>query len=131
MDSQGRRPVRAQSVEERRKCRICSMGFPLTKKIYSSHDWDKLMLQYVVPKLATTLRDDFSLNPRDQVMQPLEEWVMPWHELLRASVFSHIFEVELWPRCLDTLHLWLVHPGYKPDEVANWWVSALSRYVLC
>lgn len=92
------------------------------KDIYSSSEWDKLILQYVLPKLGVCLREDFKVNPANQNMVPLVEWIMPWSDLVRNSMFTHLLEVEFFPKWLDTLYLWLVHPGYKPDEVANWYV---------
>jgi tuftelin-interacting protein 11 len=92
------------------------------KDIYSSSEWDKLVLQYVLPKLGVCLREDFSVNPAKQNMIPFQDWVMPWHNLIRGSMFTHLLDVEFFPKWLDTLYLWLVHPGYKPDEVANWYV---------
>ncbi|EIW66866.1 hypothetical protein TREMEDRAFT_69868 [Tremella mesenterica DSM 1558] len=91
------------------------------KDVFSSSEWDKLMLQTVVPKLGATLREDFTINPRSQDMVPLVDWVMPWHNLLRPSVFSHLIEVEFFPKWLDILYIWLIQPTYKPDEVANWY----------
>jgi tuftelin-interacting protein 11 len=85
------------------------------------------VLQYVVPKLGVCLREDFSVNPRDQDMVPLESWVMPWHTLLRSSVFSHLLDVEFFPKWLGILHIWLIQPAYRPDEVANWWVLRCQR----
>lgn len=92
------------------------------KDIYSSSEWDKLVLQYVLPKLGVCLREDFSVNPAKQNMTPFTDWVMPWHDLIRNSMFTHLLDVEFFPKWLDTLYIWLVHPGYKPDEVANWYV---------
>ncbi|WWD21052.1 hypothetical protein CI109_105533 [Kwoniella shandongensis] len=98
------------------------------KDVYSSSEWDKLIIQYVLPKLGVCLRDDFTINPRKQDMVPLEDWVMPWHKLLRASMFSHLLEAEFFPKWLDILYIWLVQPAYKPDEVANWFVWWKSRF---
>ena len=78
------------------------------------------MLRNVVPKLGICLRDDFTINPRKQDMVPLEEWVMPWHQLLRSSTFSQLLEVNFFQKFLDTLYVWLIQPNYNPDEVANW-----------
>ncbi|KAK8843422.1 hypothetical protein IAR55_007079 [Kwoniella newhampshirensis] len=98
------------------------------KDVYSSSEWDKLVIQYVLPKLGVCLRDDFTVNPRKQDMTPLEDWVMPWHKLLRPSMFSHLLEAEFFPKWLDILYIWLVQPAYKPDEVANWFVWWKSRF---
>jgi tuftelin-interacting protein 11 len=79
-----------------------------------------MMLKYVVPKLGASLRDDFQINPRKQDMVPLEQWVLPWSSLLRASTFEQLLEVNFFPKWLDILYIWLVQPNYKPDEVATW-----------
>ncbi|WVQ81525.1 hypothetical protein IAT38_003649 [Cryptococcus sp. DSM 104549] len=103
------------------------------KDVYSSSEWDKLMLQFVLTKLGTCLRDDFSVNPRKQDMVPLEEWVMPWHKLLRASMFAQLLEAEFFPKWLDILYIWLVQPAYKPNEVAawfTWWKERFPQAVL-
>ncbi|WWC73228.1 uncharacterized protein I206_107194 [Kwoniella pini CBS 10737] len=96
--------------------------------VFSSNEWDKLIIQYVLPKLGVCLRDDFTINPRKQDLVPLQEWVMPWHKLLRSSMFSHLLEVEFFPKWLDILYIWLVQPAYKPDEVANWFVWWKGRF---
>ncbi|WWC97836.1 hypothetical protein V866_004723 [Kwoniella sp. B9012] len=98
------------------------------KNVYSSSEWDKLIIQFVLPKLGASLRDDFSINPRKQDLVPLEDWVMPWHKLLRQSMFSHLLESEFFPKWLDILYIWLVQPAYKPDEVANWFVWWKGRF---
>jgi len=89
-------------------------------QIYSSKEWDDLMLRNVVPKLGVCLRKDFSINPRKQDMVPLELWVLPWHTVLRASTFSQLIEVNFFPKWLEILYIWLIQPAYKPDEVVNW-----------
>ncbi|ORY26267.1 GC-rich sequence DNA-binding factor-like protein-domain-containing protein [Naematelia encephala] len=88
--------------------------------IYSAKDWDKLMLDWVVPKLGAALRDDLRINPRSQDMTPLKVWVLPWQGLIRSSTFSRLLEENFFQKWLDTLHFWLVQPNYEPDEVANW-----------
>ncbi|KAK6904434.1 hypothetical protein I204_06962 [Kwoniella mangroviensis CBS 8886] len=98
------------------------------KNVYSSSEWDKLIIQFVLPKLGASLRDDFSINPRKQDLVPLEDWVMPWYKLLRQSMFSHLLESEFFPKWLDILYIWLVQPAYKPDEVANWFVWWKGRF---
>lgn len=84
------------------------------------------MLQYVVPKLGHTLREDFVINPAKQDMVPLEEWVLPWHTLLRSSMFVHLLDAELFPKWIEILYVWLASPGCKPDEVASWYVPLFA-----
>ena len=89
-------------------------------QIYSSSEWDKLVLQYLLPKLAVCLREDFSVNPRNQDMVPLEQWVLPWRHIVRPSMFSHLLEAEFFPKWLEILYIWLIQPNFSADEVATW-----------
>lgn len=94
----------------------------LLTQVYSSNEWDKLIIQFVLPKLGVCLREDFTINPRKQDMVPLQGWVLPWHTLIRQSMFSHLLEVEFFPKWLDVLYIWLIQPSYKANEVATWYV---------
>ncbi|ORX39009.1 GC-rich sequence DNA-binding factor-like protein-domain-containing protein [Kockovaella imperatae] len=98
------------------------------KDIYSSKEWDELMLRNIVPKLGVCLRDDFSINPRKQDMVPLEDWVLPWHKLIRASTFCQLLEVNFFPKFLDTLYIWLIQPNRNGDEIASWFLWWKGRF---
>lgn len=101
--------------------------------VFASSEWDKLMGEFVLPKLGSVLRDEFVINPRNQDMKPLVDWVLPWHNLIRPSSFARLFDLEFFPKWLNVLYLWLVHPGYSGDEVARWfemWKSIFSAEVL-
>lgn len=102
-------------------------------QIYSSSEWDKLISEHVIGKLGSTMRDDFTINPRNQDMKPLVDWVLPWHPLIRPSTYARLFELEFFPKWLNVLYLWLVHPGYSGDEVAQWfemWKGVFPTEVL-
>ncbi|KIR70204.1 tuftelin-interacting protein 11 [Cryptococcus deuterogattii CA1014] len=98
------------------------------KDVYSSNEWDKLIIQFVLPKLGLCLREDFTVNPRRQDMVPLQDWVLPWHTLIRQSMFSHLLEVEFFPKWLDVLYIWLIQPSYKANEVATWYQWWSERF---
>jgi hypothetical protein len=118
LDRQGWRAGRAAPVAE--KCTYHHDRLDRAdKQIYSSSEFDKLALQFVVPKLGVAMRDDFAINPAAQDMSTFEA-VVPWHKILRASMFTHLFDVEFWPKWLDILYIWLASPGCKADEVASW-----------
>lgn len=89
-------------------------------QVFDAGDWDILLLKYVVPKLGTTLREDFRINPRDQNMQPLQH-VLSWSDTIRPSIFSQILETEFFPKWLDVLHIWLIQPQVSFEEVAQWY----------
>ncbi|WVR09168.1 hypothetical protein IAU60_006230 [Kwoniella sp. DSM 27419] len=98
------------------------------KDVYSSREWDQLIIDFVLRKLGASLREDFTINPRKQDMVPLSDWVLPWHTLIRSSTFSSLLEANFFPKWLDILYIWLIQPAYKPDEVANWFVWWKSQF---
>jgi len=78
------------------------------------------MLKHIVPKLAATLRDDFRVNPRNQVMEPLEH-VLAWSTIIRGPIFSRLLETEFFNKWLDVLHVWLIQAQVSFEEVARWY----------
>ncbi|KAF8159556.1 GC-rich sequence DNA-binding factor-like protein-domain-containing protein [Crassisporium funariophilum] len=90
------------------------------KGVFDAGEWDAMLLKYVVPKLGTSLRNDFRVNPRDQKMETLH-LVLAWSELIRPSIFSQILETEFFPKWLDVLHIWLTQPRVSFEEVAQWY----------
>jgi tuftelin-interacting protein 11 len=103
------------------------------RDVFDSANWDALLLKYVVPKLASHLRDEFRVNPRAQDMEPLTQVVLPWSSLLRGSIMSQLLETEFFPKWLDVLHIWLIQPRVSFEEVAQWyafWKSIFGEDVL-
>lgn len=103
------------------------------RDVFNSAEWENLMLKYVVPKLASHLREEFRVNPRAQEMQPLTQIVLPWSSLLRGSVMSQLLEAEFFPKWLDVLYIWLVQPRVSFEEVAQWyafWKGVFAEDVL-
>lgn len=105
---------------------------PWKRDIFTAHEWDMLMGECVLGKLGSTLRD-LAINPRDQDLTAIVDQVMPWHSLIRMSNFTRLFELEFFPKWLEVLYLWLAHPGYNGEEVAQWfelWKSQFPPNVL-
>ncbi|KAK4053442.1 hypothetical protein OIV83_001608 [Microbotryomycetes sp. JL201] len=113
-------------------------GLDVWKDAFPSSDWDPLVLRHVLPQLGITLRERFTVNPRDQDMKPLEA-VLAWNPLVRSSMMSQLLETEFFPKWLDALYVWLTSEpnleqvaewyswwkSYFPDEVAA--LSGVSR----
>ncbi|KAJ8079505.1 hypothetical protein PM082_011092 [Marasmius tenuissimus] len=89
------------------------------KDVFDATEWDNVLLKYIVPKLGSTLREDFRVNPRNQDMEPIQR-VLGWNDLLRPSIFNQLFETEFFPKWLDVLHVWLIQPKVSLGEVARW-----------
>ncbi|KAH8832751.1 GC-rich sequence DNA-binding factor-like protein-domain-containing protein [Flagelloscypha sp. PMI_526] len=90
------------------------------KEVFDRGDWDSMLLKYVVPKLGATLRADFRVNPRDQVMTPLER-VLAWAPILSPTIMSQILETEFFHKWLETLYVWLIQPRVGYEEIAQWY----------
>jgi tuftelin-interacting protein 11 len=95
---------------------------PAWREVFSVGDWDTMMLKYIVPKLGSTLREEFRVDPRSQDMAPLER-VLAWAPLLRGSFIASLLTAEFFPKWLDVLHIWLVQPRPNFEEVAEWYGS--------
>lgn len=128
--------------DARRKLKSVLRGWDITegvpddlaawREVFSVGEWDTMVLKYIVPKLGSTLREDFRVNPRSQDMAPLER-VLAWAPLLRSSIFASLLAAEFFPKWLDVLHIWLVQPRPNFEEVAQWyafWKSVFSEDML-
>ncbi|KAH8926489.1 TFP11-domain-containing protein [Atractiella rhizophila] len=97
-------------------------GFPsigVWKGVMSRKEWEDLIVKYVLPQLGKELRDKFSVNPREQNLDALEQ-VLLWKELLRGEYIDQLLEKEFWPKWIDALYTWLVaDPNTK--EIADWY----------
>lgn len=88
--------------------------------VYSSKEWDALLLERVVPKLGQALRADFTVDPAAQRMDVLQH-VLAWHGVLRTSVLSRLLESEFGKAWLNVLHAWLTQPDADLAEIAAWY----------
>lgn len=101
-------------------------------QVFDSADWQDLLLKYVVPKLGSTLRDEFKINPRNQNLEPLKH-VLPWADHLKPSIFAQLLETEFFPKWLNTLHIWLIQPNASFEEIEKWfkgWKEVLGEKVV-
>ncbi|GAA5873977.1 hypothetical protein JCM1840_006108 [Sporobolomyces johnsonii] len=94
-------------------------GLDVWKAAFASSDWDTLLLQHVLPALGALLRDQFSVNPRQQDLAPLEA-ALAWGPLLRGSMLGGLLEQEFFPKWGEALWVWLTgEPNL--EQVAEWY----------
>ena len=137
--------LRVESVLDDARRKVKSMlrawgatdGFPrdlaVWRDVFDVAEWDNVLLKYVVPKLASHLREEFRVNPRAQEMRPLTQVVLPWSSLLRGSIMSQLLEAEFFPKWLDVLYIWLIQPRVSFEEVAQWyafWKGVFAEDIL-
>jgi tuftelin-interacting protein 11 len=94
-------------------------------QIFTSLEWDSLILKSVLPKLGSLLRDTFEVRPSAQDMTALE-YVLPWggpDGVIKPTMFSQLLETEFFPKWLDVLFRWLTASKPNFDEVTQWSVQ--------
>ena len=114
-------------ADMKRKLRRAIESWDLTRGVLPGLDsWfgimrdelDYTLNRYLLPRLAKLLAVNFSVNPSDQDLTPLEQ-VFAWKNFFSHTVIGQVLLAEFFPKWLNVLHLWLVS---EPDfsEIAEW-----------
>ncbi|CED85189.1 Tuftelin-interacting protein TIP39, contains G-patch domain [Phaffia rhodozyma] len=105
---------------------------PRWREVFTPNEWDSLILKYILPKLGASLRDDFRVNPRNQILTELEN-VLPWQGVLRPTMMAQLLESGFFPKWLDVLYIWLIQPKPNFDDITQWysyWKSVFPESIL-
>ncbi|KAF2020763.1 hypothetical protein BU24DRAFT_8092 [Aaosphaeria arxii CBS 175.79] len=81
---------------------------------------DDLVLKYLVPRLASHLRDYLEINPADQQLEPLQE-VLQHSDLLKSSYTAELLVQGFFPQFHDILFTWLSSDSPSFEEVGQWY----------
>lgn len=94
-------------------------GLDAWKEVFGPGELEKLLIRHLLPRLALQLRTDFTVNPADQELAPLEQ-VFAWMPFFRVSTFAQLIDAEFFPKWLNVLHQWLTsQPNF--GEVQEWY----------
>ncbi|KAF2271610.1 TFP11-domain-containing protein [Westerdykella ornata] len=94
------------------------------RRLLGNTEFDRVLINYLLPKLAETLKLDFEVNPADQDMEPLES-VLKWKPLFKLEIMGELIAVHVMPKLLAILHSWLTaEPSYA--EIGQWldWIKS-------
>ncbi|CEH16792.1 Tuftelin-interacting protein TIP39, contains G-patch domain [Ceraceosorus bombacis] len=100
------------------------------REVFQDADWNAMLLDQVVPKLSSYLRQELRINPAKQEMRPFH-LVLAWHIHLAPINTSRLLESDFFPQWLDVLHLWLTQPKVQFSEVGQWysfWKAQFAKY---
>ena len=80
---------------------------------------EPLLIRHLLPRLALYLRANFTVNPADQDIAPLET-VLSWTPHFEPTVAARLLLAEFFPQWLNILHTWLTA---SPNllEVQEWY----------
>ncbi|CAN6625743.1 hypothetical protein TRVA0_010S02080 [Trichomonascus vanleenenianus] len=117
--------VRAKFVAFLKGYRVDSVDFAsetaLWKPLFTPvSEFDSSVEKNAVPRLIAYVDAILEIDPSDQDTTPLDH-LLPWVDVLKPRLFSHILEVSFFPKLLDILHQWITS-SEVPDfgEVTEW-----------
>ncbi|CAG8559836.1 7543_t:CDS:10 [Paraglomus brasilianum] len=101
------------------------------KNVFRETDMQSFLRKSILPKLVEVLRDEFEVNPRDQILDSFK-WVTIWRFLFPPEVLGQVFVTEFFPKWLDVLYIWLTHsPNYEEiDQWYSFWESQFPSKLL-
>ena len=89
--------------------------------VLDANSWRALLVRYVLPKLAVTLREELTINPAAQDLEPLHA-VFAWRVALSVEQLAELLLADFFPKWLTVLRAWLAQrPDF--DEVSRWYVG--------
>ncbi|KAG5440312.1 hypothetical protein PCANB_001882 [Pneumocystis canis] len=90
------------------------------REVFGDSQFEKLMLNHLLPKLSMCLRLDFQVDPSDQKLEPLE-CVLSWKSFFKPSVFEQLFATEFFPKWINVLYIWLTDSECNYAQVSEWY----------
>ncbi|OAV99710.1 hypothetical protein PTTG_00501 [Puccinia triticina 1-1 BBBD Race 1] len=103
------------------------------KDVLKRRDWDKMILKTVAPHLASYLRTNLSINPKNQNLRPFQV-MLNWCQLIsNQEILDQLLTNEFFSKWIDTLWIWLTSPSANGDQIGewyNWWKSLFPESLL-
>jgi tuftelin-interacting protein 11 len=92
--------------------------------------YDRMLVNHLLPRLASVLKTEFEVNPAEQDLQPLKQ-VLAYTPRFKLEVMGELISAHFFPKFLSTLHLWLTSDGVDLSEVGawyQWWREQLAQF---
>ncbi|ROW08637.1 hypothetical protein VPNG_06171 [Cytospora leucostoma] len=81
--------------------------------------WNLLVINHVLPRMARYLREHFDVNPADQQLGVLIG-VFEWLEFVSPTMIAEVIVAEVFPRWHEILYQWLLMETVNYEDVAQW-----------
>eukprot|EP00158_Paraphelidium_tribonemae_P006900 Partr_v1_DN28023_c1_g1_i3_m57567 putative be involved in pre-mRNA splicing (By similarity) len=95
------------------------------RKVFSTKDMNTLVERSIVPKLRHYMQSEFTVDPRQQDLRPLDV-LMDWSALVPLKTLVGILEAEFFHKWLHVLYLWLIASKSNPqalDDITQWYTE--------
>lgn len=89
------------------------------REVIGADKFERLLIRHLLPRLALYLRTQFTVNPADQDIGPLET-VFSWAEHLSPNTAARLLAAEFFPQWMNILHTWLTATP-NLSEVQEWY----------
>lgn len=103
------------------------------KDVLKRRDWDKIILKTVAPHLASYLRSNLVINPKNQDLRPFQV-MLNWCQLItNQEMLNQLLTSEFFSKWMETLWIWLVSPTANGEQIGEWykwWRSLFPEYLL-
>jgi tuftelin-interacting protein 11 len=105
------------------------------KDVWTPEQMENFVIKSILPKLTMMLREEFSVNPRDQKMEPLI-WCLAWKDVISDTIMGQLLENEFFnDKWLHVLKQWLSldMTQINYDEISDWyrwWRQVFNSYHL-
>lgn len=105
-------------------------GLPLWRDTLTPSEFDTILRNTLLPRLARHLSTDFEINPQDQDMSSLEN-VLRWTDFFPAKTTALLLQAEFFPKWHHILYVWLTSsPNYEEVwEWFSWWKSQIPESI--
>ncbi|KUI53245.1 hypothetical protein VP1G_00630 [Cytospora mali] len=81
--------------------------------------WNVLVMNHVLPRMARYLREHFDVNPADQQLGVLLG-VFGWLDFVSPTMIAEVILAEVFPKWHEILYQWLVMETVNYEDVAQW-----------
>jgi tuftelin-interacting protein 11 len=89
------------------------------KQVFEDKDFNKILLQVIIPKLIITLRQELAIDPSAQDLLPFQN-VIVWSDVIPHQQMISLLEAEFFPKWNTVLYEWLCQPECSLEQVTRW-----------
>jgi tuftelin-interacting protein 11 len=81
---------------------------------------DLALIRHLLPRLAAHLRENFTVNPQDQDLTSMEDF-LKWKDFFKPSTMAQLLIAEFFPKWLEILYIWLTSEDPNWEEISQWY----------
>ncbi|TGZ84965.1 TFP11-domain-containing protein [Ascodesmis nigricans] len=96
-------------------------GLSSWRDLITAEKLEQTLIRHILPRLASHLRHNLTINPADQDLAPLEH-VLAWAPYFKPTTMARLLDEAWTPKWLEVLWMWLRSDGVVYGEVQEWYL---------